>query len=148
MSQSINWDVLTTQYYADGQYRERLSKMVTIVDEAFVAGQHFIKNFNKSIGEMKKDIVETNEICNPPETESVNLTVIRDTNPEEAQKQFLEINGKSNKLNLSQSLLVKLLAKKKVELTAAEINELNEKIRVNLYQYISKCSMFYNFLIF
>lgn len=31
MSQSINWDVLETQYYSDGQYREKLSKMVTIV---------------------------------------------------------------------------------------------------------------------
>ncbi|XP_073843144.1 protein ABHD18 [Musca autumnalis] len=56
MSQSINWDMLETQYYSDGKYRERLSKMVTVIDDAFTAGQTFIKNFNQSLIELKKDI--------------------------------------------------------------------------------------------
>lgn len=56
MSQSINWDTLEMQYFADGHYRERLAKMVTIVDDAFMAGQHFAKHFNESMHELRDDI--------------------------------------------------------------------------------------------
>lgn len=59
MSQSINWDMLETQYYSDGKYSERLSKMVTVIDDAFMAGQTFIRNFNQSLIELKKDIKNT-----------------------------------------------------------------------------------------
>ncbi|XP_020799884.1 protein ABHD18 isoform X1 [Drosophila serrata] len=62
MSQSINWDMLETQYFSDGQYRERLSKMVTVIDDAFSAGQSFIKNFNQSLHELKEDISDTRKI--------------------------------------------------------------------------------------
>ncbi|XP_033150605.1 protein ABHD18 isoform X2 [Drosophila busckii] len=62
MSQSINWDMLETQYYSDGQYRERLSKMVTVIDDAFTAGQTFIQNFNQSLHELKEDIIDTRKI--------------------------------------------------------------------------------------
>lgn len=128
MTHSINWDVLETQYFADGQYRENLSKMVTVVDDSFVAGKHFIQNFNKSMHELKEDIKDTKQLTNEPE--SVNLSVIKETNPEHAsKKKFLEINGKSNKLNLSVHLLNKLLSGDRCELTASEINELNEKIK-------------------
>jgi hypothetical protein len=125
MSQSINWDVLETQYFADGKYREKLSKMVTVVDDAFKAGQHFVQNFNQSIKELEADV----NLPKIQSTEPVHLSVIRETNPEEAKKQFLKINGRSNQLKLSETLLDKLLSKEKCELTAAEINELNEKIK-------------------
>uniref|UniRef100_A0A1A9WQ15 Uncharacterized protein n=1 Tax=Glossina brevipalpis TaxID=37001 RepID=A0A1A9WQ15_9MUSC len=59
MSQSINWDMLETQYYSDGKYRERLSKMVTVIDDAFTAGQKFMKDFNQSLIELKKDITHS-----------------------------------------------------------------------------------------
>ncbi|XP_037940312.1 protein ABHD18 [Teleopsis dalmanni] len=59
MSQSINWDMLETQYFSDGKYCERLSKMVTVIDDAFTAGQTFIKNFNQSLSELKQDIQDT-----------------------------------------------------------------------------------------
>lgn len=62
MSQSINWDMLETQYYSDGQYRERLSKMVTVIDDAFTAGQNFIQNFNQSLHQLKEDIDDTRKI--------------------------------------------------------------------------------------
>lgn len=128
MSQSINWDVLETQYFADGNYRERLSKMVTVVDDAFKAGQHFIQNFNQSIKELEADVEETKELTDPEK--NVHLTVIRETNPMEAKHQFMKINGRSNQLRLSEELLDKLLSKEKCELTAAEVNELNEKIKI------------------
>lgn len=59
MSQSINWDTLETQYLANGVYRERLAKMVTIVDDSFVAGQKFVKQFKQSMTELKSDIKDT-----------------------------------------------------------------------------------------
>lgn len=136
MTHSINWDVLETQYYADGEYRETLSKMVTVVDDAFVAGKHFIKNFEQSIQELKEDIADADELQDP--CDKVSLTVINDTNPTYAKKKFLEINGKSNKLKLSNELLEKLLSGEKCELTASEINELNEKIKTALVQLRSK----------
>lgn len=130
MTQSINWDVLETQYFADGQYREKLSKMVTVVDDSFIAGKHFVKNFSQSMKELRKDIKDTNELTLEPE--KLNLSVIKETNPESTKKSFLEINGNSNKLNLSSNLLNKLLSGERCELTASEINELNEKIKIAL----------------
>lgn len=132
MSHSINWDVLETQYFADGQYKEKLSKMVTVVDDAFVAGKHFIQNFGQSMQELKEDIKDTPQLTTEPEI-APNLSVISETNPEHAtKKKFLEINGKSNRLNLSEDLLNKLLSGKRCQLTASEINELNEKIKIAL----------------
>ncbi|CAH2263562.1 protein ABHD18 isoform X1 [Pararge aegeria] len=48
MSQSINWDLLEDQYLSDGVYREKLSKMVTIVDEAFLAGKKFARTYSNN----------------------------------------------------------------------------------------------------
>ncbi|CAK1590324.1 unnamed protein product [Parnassius mnemosyne] len=49
MSHSINWDLLEDQYLSDGVYREKLSKMVTIVDEAFLAGKKFARTYSEKI---------------------------------------------------------------------------------------------------
>uniref|UniRef100_A0A2A4JX07 Protein ABHD18 n=1 Tax=Heliothis virescens TaxID=7102 RepID=A0A2A4JX07_HELVI len=56
MSQSINWDLLEDQYLSDGEYREKLSKMVTIVDEAFLAGKKFARTYSQTM-----DIPQTNK---------------------------------------------------------------------------------------
>lgn len=114
MSQSINWDVLETQYFSDGNYRERLAKMVTIVDDAFLAGQRFAQQFNKSINAIKDDIQNT-----------------RITDDQENKGEIVNVMGinRTNTLNISPALLDKLLSKEKCTLTKQEINELNEKIR-------------------
>lgn len=133
MSHSINWDVLETQFFTDGNFRERLSKMVTVVDDAFVAGQHFVQNFNQSVQELKQDISDTNELaCENPLTD-INLTVIREATPEREQKR-IQIN-RTNVLNLSEPLLNKLLSDVKSELTQEEIDELNLKIQQALKKY-------------
>ncbi|XP_013146520.1 PREDICTED: uncharacterized protein C4orf29 isoform X2 [Papilio polytes] len=49
MSHSINWDLLEDQYLSDGVYREKLSKMVTIVDEAFLAGKKFARTYSERV---------------------------------------------------------------------------------------------------
>jgi uncharacterized protein YfeS len=127
MSHSINWDMLETQYYSDGQYREKLSKMVTVVDDAFIAGKHFVQNYPTSVKELKEDIKDTKQMTDLDDDKNVNLAAINET-----KKKFLEINGRSNRLNLSIELLDKLLKGEKCELTASEINELNEKIKIAL----------------
>lgn len=133
MSHSINWDVLETQYFSDGNYRERLSKMVTVVDDAFVAGKQFIQNFNQSVQELKQDLDEVNAlVCGDPRSD-VNLSVIRETTPEHEQKR-IHINH-TNVLNLSEPLLKKLLSNVKCELTQEEIDELNLKIQLALKNY-------------
>lgn len=133
MSHSINWDALETQYFSDGNYRERLSKMVTVVDSAFVAGQSFIKNFNQSVEELKQDICQTDDLVHENPSPDVNLTVIRDTTPEREQK-HIHINRR-NVLNLSEPLLNKLLSDVKCELNQEEIDELNLKIQIALKNY-------------
>lgn len=114
MSQSINWDRLETQYYADGHYRERLAKMVTIVDDAFVAGQHFVQNFNESLDELQKDIKSVNNI-------------------EFAMKQPAQKTAfpEEKSFNLSQPLLEKLKSvENPISLSTDEVQELNKKILI------------------
>uniref|UniRef100_A0A6B2E702 Protein ABHD18 n=1 Tax=Phlebotomus kandelakii TaxID=1109342 RepID=A0A6B2E702_9DIPT len=108
MTQSINWDILKTQYFADDNYRERLAKMVTIVDDAFLAGQRFVQHFNESMKELRKDIKETRDYHS---------------------KNVFGVDRANNALNLSPALLEKLLSRDKGRLTTQEVNELNEKIR-------------------
>lgn len=112
MSQSINWDRLETQYYADGHYRERLAKMVTIVDDAFVAGQHFVQQFNESMTELQNDIRSV---------KSMNIDIQQPTPtafPEE-----------KNSFNLSVPLLEKLQSvENPINLSTVEVQELNKKI--------------------
>lgn len=126
MAQSINWDVLETQYFSDGKYRERLAKMVTIVDDAFLAGQRFAQHFNKSILKLRDDIQDTRSMGG--DTENNNNKNNNDNNSSGEIVNLMDINRTTNTLNISPALLVKLLSKEKCTLTKLEINELNEKI--------------------
>lgn len=119
MSQSINWDILETQYFSDGNFCEKLSKMVTVVDEAFEAGQQFIRNFNESIKELKSDITDTRQNVN------VNKDVSYVPVP---RKKSIQVD-KENTLHLSYNLHNKLMSETKFELTNSEVNELNDKIK-------------------
>lgn len=114
MSQSINWDRLETQYFADGHYRERLAKMVTIVDDTFKAGQHFIQLFNESMQELKADI-ESMDIVR----QQFDLSIL------ENRKNF-----ENNTFNLSENLFKKIQSEQKIMLTREEIEELNHKILI------------------
>lgn len=95
MSQSINWDMLETQFFADGNYRERLAKMVTTVDEPFLAGKNFVQNFKQKITKLDIDV---QHVSNCDENTSTN-----DTKPpnngisriEEIYHQIEELNRES-----------------------------------------------------
>ncbi|XP_032598514.1 protein ABHD18 isoform X2 [Drosophila grimshawi] len=109
MSQSINWDMLETQYYSDGQYRERLSKMVTVIDDAFAAGQKFIQNFNESLHELKEDIDDTRKIQSTEPEPGANNNKIHDISLENADSSIFLSKPQDNKLyqlkdNLSTNL--------------------------------------------
>lgn len=115
MSQSINWDRLETQYFADGHYRERLAKMVTIVDESFRAGQHFVQHFNESMTELQKDIhsVQNSNVGAEKPTPSAFV-------------------AEKDAFNLSNQLLEKLQtsAENPINLSSDEVQELNKKILI------------------
>lgn len=107
MSQSINWDTLETQYFADGHYRERLAKMVTIVDDAFLAGQNFAKHFNESMHELCHDMAH------------VPSTSVARTDPA------------NNSFKLSEPLLEKVQSDAtSVSLSNDETSELNTKMLI------------------
>ncbi|KAI8120374.1 hypothetical protein FF38_02828 [Lucilia cuprina] len=97
MSQSINWDMLETQYYSDGKYCERLSKMVTVIDDAFMAGQKFIRNFSQSMIELEEDIKnsKTNNLPNSKNTPEDNHSLTR------LMKYILPTTSNDNKINIT-----------------------------------------------
>lgn len=112
MSQSINWDTLETQYFADGHYRERLAKMVTVVDDAFLAGQNFAKHFNESMNELRHDI---NTCDDDPEPSTIASHLL----------------PASNSFKLSEPLLEKVQSDAtSVSLSHDETNELNTKMLI------------------
>lgn len=119
MSQSINWDMLETQYYSDGQYRERLSKMVTIIDDAFTAGQKFIQNFNQSLHELKEDIDDTRKI----------QTLERDNDGNNNKTQSHLLDNADNSIFLSKTLENRQLDSNHISLPLKEI--LSENISGN-----------------
>ncbi|XP_055855782.1 protein ABHD18 [Episyrphus balteatus] len=130
MSHSINWDMLETQYFADGIYRERLSKMVTIIDDAFAAGKKFIKDFSQSMNELKEDIKDVKLM-----KDDLNIKSPVDENNE---FKFIESSGflrvnKENTHDLNKQLQGKSMSANKYEisnLTEAEANAPNKKSKI------------------
>uniref|UniRef100_A0A0A1WSB7 Uncharacterized protein C4orf29 homolog n=1 Tax=Zeugodacus cucurbitae TaxID=28588 RepID=A0A0A1WSB7_ZEUCU len=113
MSQSINWDMLETQYHSDGKYSERLSKMVTVVDDAFAAGQKFIKNFNQSLQALKTDISDTRHVQKQPSDAISN--------------NYIEVESNQNQLENNNSIFLKENKAKNVISTASSLQVVNKE---------------------
>lgn len=147
MSNSINWELLETQFFSDGEYRDKLAKMVTIVDEAFLAGRNFAQHFSKKTNkELFFDLGTFN--LGSPNNESKKFDITNPNNlsscqglvPEENQNYFKTVtksslNASDNNISLdilknvphlSENLYKKITSSKKFELEPSEINELNE----------------------
>uniref|UniRef100_A0A0K8TRX4 Protein ABHD18 n=1 Tax=Tabanus bromius TaxID=304241 RepID=A0A0K8TRX4_TABBR len=126
MSQSINWDILETQYFSDGNFRERLAKMVTVIDDAFMAGQHFVKNFNESMQELRRDMheVKQNEIAVRTDTGSY---IVPYQGKGTTERSLIKINNQTS-FPISKDLYEKL--KSNQILTNSEIDLVNERIRI------------------
>lgn len=59
MSESINWCELESQFFSSSVFRKKLAKMVNVVDgldEAFVAGKHFVKNYDNTNKNLDNDL--------------------------------------------------------------------------------------------
>lgn len=59
MSESINWCELESQFFSSSVFRKKLAKMVNVVDgyeEAFIAGKHFVKNYDNTNANLDNDL--------------------------------------------------------------------------------------------
>jgi len=80
MSNSINWQLLGSQYFADDVYREEIRKFVQVDKDAFRAGQHFAKHFPQSMDHIRRlsreqhELNKGKDICNAFQMDSKSLT--------------------------------------------------------------------------
>lgn len=61
MSESVNWSELEAQFLSSSVYRQKLAKMVNVVDgfdEAFNAGRKFVRTHDQSINALDTDLKE------------------------------------------------------------------------------------------
>ncbi|XP_061722852.1 protein ABHD18 isoform X1 [Cydia pomonella] len=156
MSQSINWDLLEDQYLSDGEYREKLSKMVTIVDEAFLAGKKFAqtyhptthpvsttvdmakklditykeKNLESDIIDMTKNMVDLNKKMPKKETKPFPREVL-----------IQELQRLLDEKKISQQLYEKLLSNDKFELMPQDIEDINKLTEEKINEILMKCKI-------
>ncbi|KAK0183343.1 hypothetical protein PV327_001394 [Microctonus hyperodae] len=131
MSESINWSLLQSQYFADTMYQNDLAKMVKIVDQddAFLAGQHFAQHFPASITRMRE---LTDNIAKPEYKNNTNTMInhvdfdIPDHTAaaEKAAAKIFPLNILSSQFKSEKSLnVVCMLSAEKTEETDAKKRE-------------------------
>lgn len=154
MSQSINWDLLEDQYLSDGVYREKLSKMVTIIDEAFLAGKKFARSYSQTVEkdvkpttakqetivtavpEKKVDITYKESDCaNDPNvvdiTKNIEINKVpKNVTKSEPLESIEKLNEELKKLlienKISQVLYDKLMSNEKFQLDSQDIVDINK----------------------
>lgn len=128
MSQSINWDMLETQYFANGNYRERLAKMVTIVDASFLAGKSFVKNFREKMTNLDQDVQKTHD-----DQEECSRTNSLNRNVPNGNSRIIEIYRQIEQLN-REPLQENDADKTNNEIIIAKSNEPIDIERVNWWE--------------
>lgn len=156
MSNSINWELLESQFFADGIYRDQLAKMVTIVDEAFLAGRKFAQRFSKH-NECTQNIKTFNlpailstpansgtkfDITNPnnlsscqglaPETNQKYSVVPNTDCPEDSESKVTSLESLKSNIHISNNLYKKITSEETFNLEQSEINELNKLALKNI----------------
>ncbi|XP_022831927.1 protein ABHD18 [Spodoptera litura] len=150
MSHSINWDLLEDQYLSDGEYREKLSKMVTIVDEAFLAGKKFARTYSQNIdipqektdkNETKKELDITYKENAVPE----NIIDINKVPKNEDKSQIENIHEELKMLldenKISLELYNKLTSNEKFVLEPADIDAINNMTEPQIKEVLLKCKV-------
>ncbi|KAJ8712943.1 hypothetical protein PYW08_008247 [Mythimna loreyi] len=132
MSHSINWDLLEDQYLSDGEYREKLSKMVTIVDEAFLAGKKFARTYSQNMEMRTADKTDQQTDSEPKKK----LDITYKENSEESSQNIVDVNR--NILELKNEVpknIVKSETLTQIENLRAELKRLlgEKKISAELY---------------
>lgn len=168
MSHSINWDLLEDQYLSDGEYREKLSKMVTIVDEAFLAGKKFARTYSETI-EIPKEKTETTNsetkkkldiTYKENDTESENEHNIIDVNRnilelktevpknEVKSESLAQIDNLHDELKMlleekkiSEELYKKLTSNEKFVLEPADIDDINNLTEQRIKEVLLRCKV-------
>ncbi|XP_038214612.1 protein ABHD18 [Zerene cesonia] len=170
MSHSINWDLLEDQYLSDGSYREKLSKMVTIVDEAFLAGKKFAQTYSQNMENLlqkntpeiikqvtidpaypnldityKESSVVSNKFGEP--NDSKNEGKRKEEKVDELVKSFAQKENLNDELKvlldekkISQSLYNKLTSNKKFELDSQDIDIINKLTENRIREALLKCN--------
>ncbi|CAH4027738.1 unnamed protein product [Pieris brassicae] len=153
MSHSINWDLLEDQYLSDGSYREKLSKMVTIVDEAFLAGKKFAQTYSQRMDTQTGDpIVKT---VNLEPNYPVDITFkenpiseIKEKRKKLENESFAQKENLIEKLKIlleeekiSQSLYDKLTSDEKFELDSQDIEIINKLTEARIREVLLKCQV-------
>ncbi|KAG6443018.1 hypothetical protein O3G_MSEX002621 [Manduca sexta] len=159
MSHSINWDLLEDQYLSDGEYREKLSKMVTIVDEAFLAGKKFARSYTENIEnaqtkpvkiDNKLDITYKENGTNEANLVDVNKNILEETKVPKVERtesftQTEKLTEELKKLlaedRISQELYHKLSANKKFELAPREIENINKLTEDSIKDVLMQCKV-------
>ncbi|CAG4932960.1 unnamed protein product [Colias eurytheme] len=170
MSHSINWDLLEDQYLSDGNYREKLSKMVTIVDEAFLAGKKFAQTYSQNMDNLLQrntpDIIK--QVTIDPAYPNLDITYKensaasnkfgelddsknkgkrKETKVDELVKSFAQKENLNDELKvlldeqkISQSLYNKLTSNKKFELDSQDIDIINKLTENRIKEALLKCN--------
>ncbi|KAH9631162.1 hypothetical protein HF086_006740 [Spodoptera exigua] len=158
MSHSINWDLLEDQYLSDGEYREKLSKMVTIVDEAFLAGKKFARTYSQTM-EIPQDKPDKNHT----EKKQLDITYKENRMPDnivDMHKSDTEISKESRNFHKSQieniheelrnllhenkislELYNKLTSNEKFVLEPADIDAINNMSEPRIKEVLLKCKV-------
>lgn len=121
MSHSINWDLLEDQYLSDGEYREKLSKMVTIVDEAFLAGKKFARTYSQTV-EIPQDAPKTPQTSEKSELKR-KLDITYNENGAKVPQNVIDVNKSILDLN---NKVPKTEVKSE---TIAQIENLDEELK-------------------
>lgn len=134
MSQSINWDLLEDQYLSDGIYREKLSKMVTIVDEAFLAGRKFARKYSEKISNKLNTVASPVTVRKEADSKIQTNTneLIKPGKDTIAAKQILASDNKNEIVDVSKQ--VQELQTRKIVHTEsfAHIENLDEELKLLL----------------
>ncbi|XP_028035315.1 protein ABHD18 isoform X1 [Bombyx mandarina] len=124
MAHSINWDLLEDQYLSDGEYREKLSKMVTIVDEAFLAGKKFARTYSQNMEKNVQTATQTKTSDNVGNNSNKNLDITYKENKNESENTEKVIDV--TKTVLDSNKIVKNANRTELE---NQIENLNEELK-------------------
>ncbi|CAG9791485.1 unnamed protein product [Diatraea saccharalis] len=161
MSQSINWDLLEDQYLSDGIYREKLSKMVTIIDEAFLAGKKFARSYSHNM-EKTQDQSKTNFNANNDKNVDVTYRepnsakdvteVTKNIHPSDNISKICpnteydnhlavvheELKKLLNEDKINKELYDKLMSNEKFQLESKDIEDINKLTEVRIKELLLK----------
>lgn len=107
MSQSINWCELESQFFSSSIFRKKLAKMVNVVDgldEAFIAGKRFVKNYDNTNENLDNDLkIIANNISYQTDTSVDDVPIATSRRIDEIYRKIEELNMENQITNIHES---------------------------------------------